>query len=193
MAEFAGEGNFAFVEGDNLRNIVEPNAKTFHIVDIACRDTVELLEDVFLVFFGNADTVVGYLEDGKAGFGTSGNGDVRLVVRVFYSVVDEVVQHIGDVQLVGIKRARNVAEVGLNGAVAILKSQLEILNRGEYETVEVNLLRIEGKVLARHLGTLQQRFNKDAHTAVLVANDVDKVKPCGSIAGDSLILKHLAG
>ena len=142
-----------------MRDVVKTDAEAFYVVDIACRNTVEFLENVLLVFFGDADTVVGNFEDGKAWFGAGGDGDMGFLYRVFDGIVDKVVQHVGNVQVVGIERAVNVAKVGLDSAVAVLKGELEVLYGREYEAVEVNLLRIEGEVLSRHLGTLQQCFN----------------------------------
>ena len=101
-------------------------------MDVACGNAVEFLEDMLLVLFGDADAVVGNLEDGKAWFGAGGDGDVWLAVGIFDGVVDEVVQHVGDVQVVGIECSRDVTKVSLDGAVAVLEGEFEILYRGKY-------------------------------------------------------------
>ena len=123
------------MKGYNLGDVVEPDSEAFHVVDIARGNTVELLKDVFLVLFGNADAVVCYFADGMTGFGAGSDGDMRFVVRVFDSVVDKVVQHVGDMQVVGEKGAIDVSKVGLDSAVTILKGEFEVLNRGKHQAV----------------------------------------------------------
>ena len=181
------------MQGDDLRDIVEADTESFYIVNIAGGHTVEFLEDVFLVFFRDADAVVGHLQDGVAVFGACGDGDTRLLLGVFDGVVDEVVHHVGYVQFVGEKQSVDRIEVGGECAATILDGELEALSRLFHNAVEVDFLGLDGELFARHLGTLQECFYQYAHAAVFVADDVDKVAPGGEVTGDTLVLEHLAG
>ena len=51
--------------------------------------------------------------------------------------------HVGDVKIVGEKGALDVAEMGLDGALSVLDGELEVVNTGLDDAVEVNFLRIE--------------------------------------------------
>lgn len=73
MTGLAGEGYLAIVESHNLGDIVESDAESFHVVDVAGGDAVEFLENMFLVFLGDADAVVGDLDDGETIVGMGGN------------------------------------------------------------------------------------------------------------------------
>lgn len=77
-----------FVQGYDLGNIVEANAESLHVVYVASRDTVKFLENMLLVLFGDADTVVGDFQDGLVVLGASGDDDVRCLFGVFDGVVD---------------------------------------------------------------------------------------------------------
>ena len=123
------------MKGYNLGDVVEPDSEAFHVVYVAGGNTVEFLKDMLLVFFGNADAVVCYFADDMAGFGASGDGDMRLVVRVLNGVVDKVVRHVGYMQEKKKKGAIDVTKVGLDSAVTVLKGEFEVLNRGEHQTV----------------------------------------------------------
>ena len=88
LAELAGEGDMSFVQGNDLGNIVEADAESFHVVYVAGRDTIEFLEDMLLILFGDADTVVGDFQDGLVALGASGDDDVRSLFGVLDGVVD---------------------------------------------------------------------------------------------------------
>ena len=100
--------------------------------------------------------------------------------------------HVGDVELVGEKDAVDSAEVVFDGALASFDRELEVVGAGCNNAVKVNLLRADGELLARHLGTLEQGLDKNTHASVLVADDVDEVAAGGGIAGDGVVLQHLA-
>lgn len=79
------------VEGDNLGNVVEADAEAFNVVDVAGGDAVEFFEDVFLVFFGDADAVVGDFDDGVTVDDGGRDLEEKFVGGVLDGVVDEVV------------------------------------------------------------------------------------------------------
>ena len=181
------------MQSDNLRYIVEADAKAFYVVDVAGGNSVEFLEDVFLVFFGDADAVVGNLKDGIACFGVGGDCDTRLLLGVFDGVVNEVVHHVGYVQVVGKQDAVDRGEVRGEASMSVLDGELETLCRLPDNAVQVDFFWLDGELFARHLGTLQKGLYQHTHTAVLVADDIDEVAPGGQVAGDTLIFQHLAG
>ena len=51
--------------------------------------------------------------------------------------------HVGDVKIVGEKGALDIAEMGHDGALSVLDGELEVVNTGLDNAVEVNFLRIE--------------------------------------------------
>ena len=101
LPQFAGEGDFALMEGDNLRDIVESDAEAFYVMDISGRDAVEFLKDMFLVLLGYANTVIGDLKNGIVVLHQGGDDDMGLLFGIFDGVVDKIVYHVGYVQLVG--------------------------------------------------------------------------------------------
>ena len=76
-------------------------------------------------------------------FGAGGDDDAWGLFGVFDSVVDKIVNHVGDVKLVGEKGALDIAEMGLDGALSVLDGELEVVNTGLDDAVEVYFLRIE--------------------------------------------------
>ena len=87
LTGLACEGDLAIVESHNLGDIVESDAESFHVVDVAGGDAVEFLENMFLVFLGNADAMVGDLDDGETIVGMGGDVNLRIVGGVFDGVV----------------------------------------------------------------------------------------------------------
>ena len=75
-------------------------------MDVAGGHAVEFFEDMFLVFFLDADAVVGHFQDGVGIFPVGADDDVQPVGRVFDGVVEQVVDHVGDMQPVGIEDSR---------------------------------------------------------------------------------------
>lgn len=128
MSEFAGERDAAFVEGNYLGDVVEADAETFDVVDIACRHSIEFFENMLLVFFGYADAIVGYFEDCTAVASECSDGYMWLAFGVFDCVVDKVVNHVGDVELVGKEYAIDVAKVSFDGALAVLYGEFEVFD-----------------------------------------------------------------
>ena len=91
----------AMVELHHLGHIVETYAKAFYVVDVAGGDTVEFFEDMFLVLLGDADAMVADTQLELSVNDGGGYGDVGCVGGVFYTIVNEVVDKIGEMQLVG--------------------------------------------------------------------------------------------
>lgn len=81
-------------------------------------------------------------------FGAGGDDDMWGLFGVFDGVVDKVVNHVGDVKLVGEKGAMDVAEMGLDGALSVLNSELEVVYARLDDVVEVDFLRVEREFLA---------------------------------------------
>ena len=119
--------------------------------------------------------------------------DLGRLDGVFDGVVDEVVHHVGDVELVGKEYAVDGVEVGGDGAVAVFNGDEKTLDGFLNDAVQVNLFRGDGEFFARHLGTLQKSFDEDTHSAVFVADDVDEIASGGEVAGDGFVFEHLAG
>ena len=76
-------------------------------------------------------------------FGAGGDDDAWGLFGVVDSVVDKIVNHVGDVKIVGEKGALDIAEMGHDGALSVLDGELEVVNTGLDDAVEVNFLRIE--------------------------------------------------
>ena len=148
MTGLAGEGYLAIVESHNLGDIVESDTESFHVVDVASGDAVEFLENMFLVFLGYADAVVGDLDDGETVVGMGGNVNKRSIGGVFDGVVDKIVNHVGNVQFVGKEHAVDGLEVGGEGALAVFDSEFETLDGVADDVVEVDLFGRDGEFLA---------------------------------------------
>ena len=76
-------------------------------------------------------------------FGAGGDDDAWGLFGVFDSVVDKIVNHVGDVKIVGEKDALDVAEMGLDGALSVLDGELEVVYARLNDAVEVYFLRVE--------------------------------------------------
>ena len=86
--------------GDFL-DIIQTEAVTFVVVHVAgFRDTVEFVENVFDVLFGNTDSVVGDGGDDHVFFAPGADDDFGFFVTVFESVFDKVDEDAFDVRLV---------------------------------------------------------------------------------------------
>ena len=147
----------------------------------------------FLVLFAYAKTVVADGEEDGRTVVAGRHIDVELRGRVFYGVVNQVVNHICDVQLVAQDGGRCRFEVALQKSSAIRNLKLEVCGNVLDQGVEVDLFDVHLKVLARHLRSLQYRFDQHTHTAVFVADDADIGFVGFGVGADVGVLQHLAG
>ena len=76
-------------------------------------------------------------------FGAGGDDDAWGLFGGFDSAVDKIVNHVGDVKIVGEKDALDVAEMGLDGALSVLDGELEVVYARLNDAVEVYFLRVE--------------------------------------------------
>ena len=183
----------AVVELDNLCHIAEANAEAFDIMHIAGRYAVKLLEDVLLVFFVDADAVVLHTEDEFVLVERGRDDDVRRIGGVFDSVVDKVVDKVGEVEFVADDERWIGIEVGLDLPAAVAEGELEtFLHLGD-DGVDVDFAWGDGEVLVRHFGALENGFDQKSHTLVLVGNDGEEVVARFDILRYAFVLQHFAG
>src|SRR5665647_1837002 len=154
FTDLAVNFNRAIVFVNDFLDIAETQPESFYIMGIACRHAVEFLKNVFLVFPGDANTVIrnsdGYSLAGSSG----GNGDLRYTRGIFESVVDEVDKNIEEIGLIDEHhRISCVKEGGYHSATAV-NLQFECINSSEDHLMNIRSVLIQlnpGPVSYTHL------------------------------------------
>src|SRR5665647_289018 len=86
---------------------------------IACRHPVEFLKNMFLMFPGDADTVIRNSDCNSLVISSCGNGDLRYSGGVLESIIDEVYKNIEEIGFIDEHhRIRCVKEGGYHSATA---------------------------------------------------------------------------
>ena len=127
MIQFAFGTDCAFQVGDDFVHIGEAEAEPFDIVHIAGRYTIEFFENLFQVFFLDADAVVLYRDDDFVAFGGGfyhqfeGNPFAGL----FYGIVEQVEDDVGEVHFIDFHQAVFGIEFGVDAAAKLFDFQFE--------------------------------------------------------------------
>ena len=98
-------------------DVEQSQSVAFHVVQVARRYTVELVEDVSLLFMGNADTLVG---DGDFGLFVCPGADstamyvyFRFLVRVLDGIVYQITQYVAEMRTV--RKDGHAVGIDVNG------------------------------------------------------------------------------
>ena len=148
LAELAVDADLAVEGGDHLLDISEAEAETFHVVAVAGRHAVEFLEYMFHIFLVDTDTVVGHPDFERRRVGV-GCGDLELRVdifpHIFESVVEEVENHVGKLELIDENVRFAGPEVGDELAPLLFNLELERVGHIGDSGVGIDLLKLEGR------------------------------------------------
>ena len=102
FVKFATQMDVPFVLLAHGFDIKKSQAETFYIVNITSRHTVEFIKNTLDMLFRNPNAVVLNTKNQAIGIGVSQwNGDYGGIFCVFYGVVHQIVQNIGEVQFIG--------------------------------------------------------------------------------------------
>ena len=184
----------ALVGFDHAGHVGQSDAHTFHVVAVAGGDAEEALEDAFEIFATDADAIVGDGDEELVSLVFSAhhepNGSVG--TAVFESVVEEVVDEVGEVHRVAPDDGILGFELHRNMAVHAAGFELEGGNYFFDDAVGFNLLKLEGgDVVAIEHGHLQHLFDLHAQALCFVDNDAREVVEALFRAWEVLVGQHL--
>lgn len=86
---------------DDFVGIIESQPVASGVMNLACRHSVELLEDMALVLARDTEPVVAALYYGVVCLGVGSQRDFDTFARVFYGVVNQRREYLSQVHLVG--------------------------------------------------------------------------------------------
>lgn len=101
MALLAAEPYRAAMPLGDLLDVAQAKPEAFDVVAVAVGDAIESLEDAPLMGGRDADAVVLDLNVGEQLVRFQADGDVRLGPSIFHGVVDQVLDRLAEMQLVG--------------------------------------------------------------------------------------------
>src|SRR5665647_2945950 len=151
----------AIVFVNDFLYIAETQPESFYIMGIACRHTVEFLKNVFLVFPGDANTVIRNSDGYTLAVSSGGNGDLRYPRGIFESVVNEVDKNIEEIGLIDEHHRISCVKEGGNHSAAAVNLQFECINSSENHLMNIRSVLIQLNPGLFKYCSLKHLFNKD--------------------------------
>src|SRR5690606_4114176 len=139
----------------NALDIMEPEAKSFHIVNVACGYAKELLKNTLLVFCTDANAIILYFYAEKVIVVIGFDCNLRRTVIVFDGVVNQVVEYVGDMKPIGHERGYMCLQITGDRSAFMLCAEGMLTEHFLYELVNVDLFLLQVYFFSVQLGHLE--------------------------------------